>query len=61
MVTIQIFSPDGQLIKELKNTYPEGYHLEKLDDTLFKVSGNYLLVIINGKDVFQNKVLKINY
>ncbi|MEY3322787.1 MAG: Secretion system C-terminal sorting domain [Bacteroidota bacterium] len=61
LVTIQIYSPDGQLIKELKNTYPGGYHFEKLDETLFKFSGTYLLVIMNGKDIFQNKVLKINY
>jgi hypothetical protein len=61
LVTIQLFSPNGQLIKEIQNKYLSGLHAEKLPDALFQVSGNYLLIITNGKDILQTKLLKISY
>jgi hypothetical protein len=61
LVTIQLFSPNGQLIKEIQNKYLSGFHAEKLPEALFQVSGNYLLIITNGKDILQTKLLKISY
>lgn len=61
LVTIQLFSPNGQLIKEIQNKYLSGLHAEKLPDSLFQVSGNYLLIIKNDKDILQTQLLKISY
>jgi hypothetical protein len=60
-LTIQLFSPNGQLIKEFKNTYSDGYHFEPLPENLFPVSGFYSLRFIIGDEVVQTKLLKINY
>jgi hypothetical protein len=60
-LTIQLFSPNGQLIKEFKNTYSDGYHFEPLPENLFPVSGYYSLRFIIGDEVAQTKLLKINY
>lgn len=61
LVTIQLFSPNGQLIKEMQNIYLSGYHFEKLPDSLFQVSGNYMLIIKTDKDTLQSQLLKISY
>jgi len=58
---VQLFSPNGQLIKEFKNTYSDGYHFEPLPENLFPVSGYYTLRFIIGDKVAQTKLLKINY
>lgn len=60
-VTVQLFSPNGQLIKEFKNKYLDGYHFENLSEDLFPVSGFYSLRFIVGEEVVQTKLLKINY
>jgi hypothetical protein len=60
-LTVQLFSPNGQLIKEFKNTYSDGYHFEPLPENLFPVSGFYSLRFIIGDEVVQTKLLKINY
>ena len=61
LVTVQLFSPNGQLIKEFKNKYLDGYHFENLPEDLFPVSGFYSLRFIVGEEVVQTKLLKINY
>ena len=61
LVTVQLFSPNGQLIKEFKNKYLDGYHFENLREDLFPVSGFYSLRFIVGEEVGQTKLLKINY
>ena len=61
LVTVQLFSPYGQLIKEFKNSYLGGYHFENLPEDLFPVSGFYSLRFIVGEEVVQTKLLKINY
>jgi len=61
LVTVQLFSPNGQLIKEFKNKYLDGYHFEILPEDLFPVSGFYSLRFIVGEEVVQTKLLKINY
>ena len=61
LVTVQLFSPNGQLIKEFKNKYLDGYHFENLPEDLFPVSGFYSLRFIVGKEVVQTKLLKVNY
>lgn len=61
LVTIQLYSPNGYLLKESKQKYTPGYHFEKFNEHLFQVSGNYLLIIKNEGDIFQTKLLKINY
>jgi hypothetical protein len=61
LVTVQLFSPNGQLIKEFKNKYLEGYHFENLSEDLFPVSGFYSLRFIVGEEVVQTKLLKFNY
>jgi hypothetical protein len=61
LVTVQLFSPYGQLIKEFKNSYLGGYHFENLLEDLFPVSGFYSLRFIVGEEVVQTKLLKINY
>ena len=58
---VQLFSPNGQLIKEFKNRYSDGYHFEPLPENLFPVSGFYSLRFIIGDEVAQTKLLKINY
>lgn len=58
---IQLFSPNGQLIKEFKNTYSAGNHFEALPENLFPVSGFYSLRFIIGDQVAQTKLFKINY
>lgn len=60
-LTVQLFSPNGQLIKEFKNRYSDGYHFEQLPENLFPVSGFYSLRFIIGEEVAQTKLLKINY
>lgn len=60
-LAFQLFSPNGQLIKEFKNRYSEGYHFEPLPENLFPVSGLYSLRWIIGDEVAQTKLLKINY
>jgi len=60
-ITVQLFSPNGQLIKEIKNTYSDGFHFEPLPENLFPVSGYYSLRFIIGDEVVQTKLLKINY
>ena len=60
-LTVQLFSPNGQLIKEFKNRYSHGYHFEQLPENLFPVSGFYSLRFIIGDEVAQTKLLKINY
>ncbi len=60
-VKVQLFSPNGQLIKEFKNKYLEGYHFENLPEDLFPVSGFYSIRFIVGEEVVQTKLLKINY
>jgi hypothetical protein len=49
------------LLKDIQNKYLSGFHAEKLPEALFQVSGNYLLIILNGKDILQTKLLKISY
>jgi len=61
LVTVQLFSPNGQLIKEFKNKYLDGYHFENLTEDLFPVSGFYSLRFIVGEEIVQTKLLKINY
>jgi hypothetical protein len=61
LVTVQLFSPNGQLIKEFKNKYLDGYHFENLPEDLFPVSGFYSLRFIVGEEVVQTKLLKVNY
>lgn len=61
LVTVQLFSPNGQLIKEFKNKYLDGYHFENLPEDLFPVSGFYSLRFIVGEEIVQTKLLKINY
>jgi hypothetical protein len=61
LVTVQLFSPNGQLIKEFNNKYLDGYHFEILPEDLFPVSGFYSLRFIVGEEVVQTKLLKINY
>lgn len=61
LVTVQLYSPNGQLIKEFKNNYLGGYHFENLPEDLFPVSGFYSLRFIVGEEVVQTKLLKINY
>ena len=61
IVIVQLFSPNGQLIKEFKNKYLDGYHFENLPEDLFPVSGFYSLRFIVGEEVVQTKLLKINY
>ena len=61
LVTVQLYSPNGQLIKEFKNKYLDGYHFENLPEDLFPVSGFYSLRFIVGDEVVQTKLLKINY
>jgi hypothetical protein len=60
-LTVQLFSPNGQLIKAFKNRYSDGYHFEPLPENLFPVSGFYSLRFIIGDEVAQTKLLKINY
>lgn len=60
LLTVQLFSPNGQLIKAFKNTYSVGYHFEPLPENLFPVSGFYSLRFIIGDEVVQTKLLKIN-
>jgi hypothetical protein len=61
LVTVQLFSPNGQLIKEFNNKYLDGYHFENLPEDLFPISGFYSLRFIVGEEVVQTKLLKINY
>lgn len=61
LVTVQLFSPNGQLIKEFKNKFLDGYHFENLPEDLFPVSGFYSLRFIVGEEVVQTKLLKVNY
>ena len=61
IVIVQLFSPNGQLIKEFKNKYLDGYHFENLPEDLFPVSGFYSLRFTVGEEVVQTKLLKINY
>lgn len=61
VVTVQLFSPNGQLVREVKNRYLDGYHFENLPEDLFPVSGYYSLRFIVGEEVVQTKLLKINY
>ena len=61
LVTVQLFSPNGQLIKEFNNKYLDGYHFENLPEDLFPVSGFYSLRFIVGEEIVQTKLLKINY
>ena len=61
LVKIQLFSPNGQLIKEIQNKYLSGFHAEKLPYSLFQVSGNYMLIIKTDKDTLQTQLLKISY
>lgn len=61
VVTVQLFSPNGQLVREFKNRYMDGYHFENLPENLFPVSGYYSLRFIVGEEVVQTKLLKISY
>ena len=61
LVTVQLFSPNGQLIKEFKNKYLDGYHFENLPEDLFPVAGFYSLRFIVGEEAVQTKLLKFNY
>lgn len=61
VVTVQLFSPNGQLVREFKNRYLDGYHFESLPEDLFPVSGYYSLRFIVGEEVIQTKLLKISY
>jgi hypothetical protein len=61
LVTVQLFSPNGLLIKEFNNKYLDGYHFENLPEDLFPISGFYSLRFIVGEEVVQTKLLKINY
>lgn len=60
-LAFQLFSPNGQLIKEFKNRYSEGYHFEPLPENLFPVAGLYSLRWIIGDEFAQTKLLKINH
>jgi len=61
VVTVQLYSPNGQLVREVINRYLDGYHFENLPEDLFPVSGYYSLRFIVGEEVVQTKLLKINY